>query len=109
MNARFHDVLIKAADNRPLNNALKLNDKVPFAGASALAISANNPGIVKKLLQQGHAQHHVIVEAIANGEGMRAEVLMREHALITKKSLAMLDVENGIKPPGLALVETYTD
>ena len=109
MNARFHEILIKAADNRPLTNALRLNDKVPFAGASALALSINNPEIVKKLLQQAHAQHHVIFEAIANGEGMRAEALMREHALVTKKSLDLLDVENGVKAPGMALVEAYSD
>ena len=109
MNARFHDILIKAADNRPLTNALRLNDKVPFAGASALALSINNPEIVKKLLQQAHAQHHVIFEAITNGEGMRVEALMREHALVTKKSLDLLDVENGVKAPGMALVEAHSD
>jgi len=106
MNARFHEILVKAANNRPLTNALNLNDKVPFAGASALALSVNNPDIVKKMLQQAHAQHHVIFEAMANGEGMRVEALMREHALVTKKSLDLLDVENGVNAPGLALVET---
>ena len=109
MNARFHEILLEAANNRPLTNALHLNDKVPFAGASALALSVNNPGVVKRILQQGHAQHHVILEAIANGEGMRVEALLREHALVTKKSLDMLDVENGVRPPGMALVETRPD
>lgn len=106
MNARFHELLVKAADNRPLTNALRLNDKVPFAGASALALSVNNPKIVNKLLHQAHAQHHVIFEAIVNGEGMRVEALMREHALVTKKSLDLLDIENAIKAPGMALVES---
>ena len=109
MNARFHEILIKAANNRPLTNALRLNDKVPFAGASALALSVNNPDIVKTLLQQAHAQHHVIYEAIANGEGMRVEALMREHAFVTKKSLDLLDAENGARAPGMALVEAYTE
>jgi GntR family transcriptional regulator of vanillate catabolism len=109
MNARFHEILVKAANNRPLTNALNLNDKVPFAGASALALSVNNPAIVKKMLQQAHAQHHVIFEAVVNGEGMRVEALMREHALVTKKSLDLLDVENGVKAPGLALVETHAE
>ncbi|MBF8270164.1 MAG: GntR family transcriptional regulator [Gammaproteobacteria bacterium] len=109
MNARFHEILIKTANNRPLTNALNLNDKVPFAGASAMAVSVHNPGIINKILQQGHAQHHVIVEAIANGEGMRVEALMREHARITKKSLDLLDVENGGRMPGLALVSPRAD
>ena len=109
MNARFHEILIKTAANRPLTNALNLNDKVPFAGASAMAVSINNPGGINKILQQGHAQHHVIVEAIANGEGMRVEALMREHARITKKSLDLLDMENGGTMPGLALVTPRMD
>jgi len=109
MNARFHEILIKTANNRPLTNALNLNDKVPFAGASAMAVSVNNPGSINKILQQGHAQHHVIVEAIANGEGMRVEALMREHARITKKSLDLLDTENGDTVPGLALLSTRPD
>jgi GntR family transcriptional regulator of vanillate catabolism len=104
MNARFHETLIKAARNRPLTNALNLNDKIPFAGASAMALNVHNTIIVGKLLQQGHNQHHAIVEAIANGEGMRVEALMREHALITKKSLALLDTESGGNLPGLSLV-----
>ena len=109
MNARFHEILIKTANNRPLTSALNLNDKVPFAGASAMAVSMNNPGSINKILQQGHAQHHVIVEAIANGEGMRVEALMREHARITKKSLDLLDTENGDTVPGLALLSTRPD
>lgn len=109
MNARFHAVLVKAASNRPLENVLNLNDKVPFAGASALAISINNMVLVRKIFQQGHTQHHVIVEAIENGEGMRVEALMREHSLVTKKSLDLLDVENGGNTPGLALLESKLD
>lgn len=109
MNARFHEVLVKAASNRPLENVLNLNDKVPFAGASALAISINNMELVRKIFQQGHTQHHVIVEAIENGEGMRVEALMREHSLVTKKSLDLLDVENGGNTPGLALLESKVD
>ncbi len=104
MNARFHEALLKAANSRPLENALKLNDKVPFAGASALAMS--NPEIIRQVVHQGHDQHHVILEAIENGEGMRAEALMREHALTTKKALDLLDLKNGTRPNGLALVDS---
>ena len=109
MNARFHDTLLKAANNRPLTNVLNLNDKVPFAGASAMAVNVHNPGIVNKILQQGHAQHHVIVEAIAEGEGMRVESLMREHARITKKSLDLLEIDNSVSMPGLVLVAPRAD
>jgi len=109
MNARFHETLINAANNRPLTNVLNLNDKVPFAGASAMAVSVHNPGVVNKILQQGHAQHHVIVEAISEGEGMRVESLMREHARITKKSLDLLEVDNSGSMPGLALVASRAD
>ena len=105
MNAHFHELLIKTANNRPLENALNLTDKVPFVGAGALAFSMNHIETVKKIFQQGHAQHHVIVEAIENGEGTRVEALLREHAMVTKKSLDLMDVENGANSPGMALLK----
>lgn len=94
MNTLFHDTIIKAVGNRALENALKLNNKVPFAAASALAMS--NRKLVRQIVEQGHAEHHALVEALENGEGTRAEALMREHALITKKALNLIDQEHGL-------------
>jgi GntR family transcriptional regulator of vanillate catabolism len=41
------------------------------------------------VLQYAHRQHHVIVEAIEQGESSRVEALMREHANSAKESINM--------------------
>lgn len=89
MNTEFHSAIVHSAGNRALENALKQNDKIPFAAASALAMP--NPQSVSTLFRRGQAQHHDLVEALENGEGARAEALMREHALVTKKALNFTD------------------
>ncbi|MFQ5661219.1 MAG: GntR family transcriptional regulator [Gammaproteobacteria bacterium] len=94
MNTLFHKTITDAAGNRALNNALNLNDKVPFAAASAVAMSKQK--ITQQIIHLGHGQHHTIVEALEKGEGARAEALMREHALITKKALNLIDAEHGL-------------
>lgn len=100
MNTRFHRVIVETAGNRALENALRLNDKIPFAAASALAIG--NHRFVRQVIQQGQAQHRALVEALENGEGARAEALMREHALIAKKALNLIDA--GRNEAGTAIV-----
>lgn len=106
MNIRFHDAIVEAAGNRALANALSLNDKVPFAGAGAVAF--RDARLMLRQFVTGHGQHHAIVEAIEAGEGARAEALMREHALIARKSLNLLplgeDRNGAARVPGLTLV-----
>lgn len=106
MNVRFHAAIIDAAENQALSNALSLNDKVPFASAGAVAFQ--DAANAYQTFVLGHGQHHAIVDALENGEGARAEALMREHALIAKKSLNLLELlREGAGPvdvPGLHLV-----
>lgn len=106
MNVRFHDTVIEAADNRALADALAYNNKVPFSGAGAVAF--DDTGDMYRQFALGHSQHHLIFEALDAGEGARAEALMREHALVAKKSLNLLhriDAEAGAAGiPGLRLV-----
>lgn len=106
MNVRFHTAIIDAAENQALSNALSLNDKVPFASAGAVAFQ--DAANTYQTFAQGHGQHHAVVDALENGEGARAEALMREHAMIPKKSLNLLELlRGGAVPadvPGLHLV-----
>ncbi len=107
MNARFHDALIHGAGNRALEAALAHNDTVPFAAAAAVAF--HDASMMYPQFALGHSQHHLIVEAVEGREGARAEALMREHALIAKRSLDLLNLidreaENS-RIPGLRLVE----
>jgi GntR family transcriptional regulator of vanillate catabolism len=80
MNDRFHRILVEAGGNTAIANALSRNDSLPFASASAIAIDRDHLAQEFERLKFAHMQHHIAVEAIAAGQGARAEAVMREHA-----------------------------
>jgi GntR family transcriptional regulator of vanillate catabolism len=84
MNGRFHRAIVKACGNRPLQGALALNDKLPFASAQAVlggegrtADVAQRHWEVMRLAQSDHQQ---IVSALRKRQGSRVDAIMREHA-----------------------------
>jgi GntR family transcriptional regulator of vanillate catabolism len=89
MNRRFH-TLIAAAAGPVISDALALNDRVPFAAASAVAFDKASSQPIFDILSYAHRQHHAIVDALENGEGARVEALMREHTQPVKQSLNLL-------------------
>ena len=106
MNERFHGAIVEAAGNRTLQNGVALANRRPFVAPVAIAIHESSTA--KRQMSLAQTQHHMIVEALENGEGARAEALLREHALVSKKSLNLMDeaVEAGAQPmpPALRLV-----
>jgi GntR family transcriptional regulator of vanillate catabolism len=83
MNARLHAALAEAAGNLALSRALAVVSSLPFAGASALLRQADS----RDLLRHAHHQHRLLAEALAAGQGARAEALMREHAENARRNL----------------------
>jgi len=79
MNDRFPALILQARGNRALQHAIRLNDKLPFAPASAM------------LPMQGaldaHKQHHMLVEAMRRGESARAQHLATEHIEVALNNL----------------------
>jgi GntR family transcriptional regulator of vanillate catabolism len=86
MNGRFHALIVDGAASRILADTLARNDHVPFASAKAVAFSRDLAQLLP-VLHYAHRQHHAIVQALENGEGTRAEALMREHATPVKEVL----------------------
>ncbi len=91
MNERFHRLIVAAAANQALANALSLNDQMPFASAGAsLGGDTADPTLLlrhREILAQAQFQHRSIVEALRQGEGARVEALLREHALRAKHNV----------------------
>jgi len=102
MNARFHQTIINEACSPVLEEALERNNRVPFAGAHAIAFERENPGQVYAMLWHAHQQHHTIVECIERGHSARAESLMREHAFAVKDSINLADGAGSNSLPWLA-------
>jgi len=93
MNARFHTLILEEAGSAILTSALERNNRVPFAGAQALAFDKGALDQMYDMLHYAHRQHHHIVDAIGHGEGARAEALMREHAVAVKASINIADLQ----------------
>jgi GntR family transcriptional regulator of vanillate catabolism len=93
MNERFHRLIVEASANKALANALSLNDQMPFASAGALLGGETRDARLlarhREVLRQAQFEHRSIVEALRQGEGARAEALMREHALRAKENVLL--------------------
>lgn len=80
LNLRFHDAIVGGHGGRVIADAIRRNDHLPFASAGSLAIDRGALDREWRRLQMAQMQHQLVLEAIAAGEGARAEMLMREHA-----------------------------
>lgn len=83
LNMRFHQIILMGSGNPAIAGALQRNDHMPFASVTALAVDCDNLKDEFRRFDYAHMQHHSIVDALACGQGARAEALMREHANAT--------------------------
>lgn len=108
LNAQFHARLIDMAHSRMLQRAIERACTLPFASASAFLKRQSISPDLRELFLISADQHCRIVEAIAGREGMRAEMLAREHALVARRNLedalAHRDIPGDMAGAKLALV-----
>lgn len=90
INVRLHGAILRAADNRMLNDMFRQCQNIPIAS------ERNVLWTDFKYLCRSHDDHHRLLEAIVLRDGARAEQLMREHVLgvklLMKKELARLSL-----------------
>ncbi|MGG5823243.1 GntR family transcriptional regulator [Falsiroseomonas sp. HW251] len=103
MNAALHGAILEAAGNAALSRAVAMVEALPFAGASALVPSPASGPQRHRLLTFAHQQHHLLVEALEAGQGMRAEALAREHADNARRNLRLI-LESGDAEGPAALI-----
>lgn len=87
LNAKFHAGLIALARSRMLQRAIERACTLPFASPSAFLRRQIVSPDLRELFLISADQHCRIVEAIAGKEGMRAEMMVREHALVARRNL----------------------
>ena len=87
LNARFHAALIDLSRSSILRRAIKQVCALPFASPSAFLMKQQMHEDSRDLYFIALDQHHSIIDAIANREGMRAESLAREHARLARRNL----------------------
>jgi GntR family transcriptional regulator, vanillate catabolism transcriptional regulator len=86
LNAKFHAGLLDLAGSRMLRRAIERACCLPFASPSAFLNRQYISTDLRELFLISADQHCAIVEAIANREGMRAEIVAREHARVARRN-----------------------
>jgi GntR family transcriptional regulator, vanillate catabolism transcriptional regulator len=89
MNKQFHSLIVQGSGSKVIADAIERNDRIPFAAAHAIAFDRVDLKGMYDMLSYAHRQHHAIVHALENGEGVRVAALMFEHAYTTKASINM--------------------
>jgi len=89
MNDRFHGLVLEASGNRALQRAVALNDKLPFAPASAMLPMQSTLQQDREWMQYAHRQHHMLFDAMKRGEGARAQALAVEHTEVAQMNMRL--------------------
>ena len=80
MNARFHALLNELSASAPLIREIDRVSALPFASPSAFVMAQSALPEAHQILLLGQDHHRIVVDAIENREGARAEAVMREHS-----------------------------
>ncbi len=107
MNDRFHELVLVASGNRALQRAVALNNRLPFAPASAMLPMQGSVTLDRDWMLYAHRQHHMLVEAMKRGEGTRAQALATEHTEVAQENMRLAlerRAESERVMPGIRLV-----
>lgn len=89
VNDRFHALILEACGNRALQRAVQLNDKMPFAPASAMLPMQGSVAMDRDWMLYAHRQHHMLFDAVKRGEGARAQSLAMEHTEVAQMNMRL--------------------
>jgi GntR family transcriptional regulator of vanillate catabolism len=87
LNAKFHAGLIELSRSRMLQRAIERACTLPFASPSAFLKRQTMSPDLREIFLISADQHCRILEAIAGRQGMRAEMMAREHAQVARRNL----------------------
>lgn len=107
LNDRFHKTIVDLAGNPLLKRLMNQVCGLPFGSPGAFVQTHATSAESFRILLVAQDHHRTIVQAIADGDGARAESLAREHARLAQRNLdaAVRDVEAFRKMPGGMLVK----
>jgi GntR family transcriptional regulator of vanillate catabolism len=89
LNARFHALLAELSDSAVLSRQIDRACALPFASPSAFVMAQSALPEAHNILLIGQEHHRIVVDAIENREGARAEAIMREHARLAVRNLRL--------------------
>jgi GntR family transcriptional regulator of vanillate catabolism len=110
LNEAFHAAIVDLAKSPMLRWTLERVLSLPFASPSALVFAGSRLPKAHELFVIAQEHHRAIVEAIEDRQGSRAEVVMREHAILSRRNIeiALADKNLSSSVPGAKLVRLPT-
>ncbi len=87
LNGKFHDQLIALSGSPVLARQIERVVRLPFAAPEGFVMIQAMTPEARFILTMAQDQHRLVVDAIENREGARAEALMREHARVAYRNL----------------------
>lgn len=87
MNNRLHKLVVEASGNAKLFRTIAMNNRLPFAAASAMSPMQSAIEEGRQWLFMTHQQHHSLVQAMERGEGTCAQSLATKHVQIAQRNL----------------------
>ncbi|MDT8263906.1 GntR family transcriptional regulator, partial [Roseomonas sp. DSM 102946] len=89
LNEHFHQLLLELAESPVLARKVGQAVALPFASPSGFVMAQGALPEARVILTVAQEQHRSVVEAISLREGARAEAIMREHARLAHRNLAL--------------------
>lgn len=89
MNARFHALLNDLSGSAMVIRQIDRVAAMPFASPSAFVMAQSALPEAHTILMIAQEHHRIVVDAIENREGARAEAIMREHARLAVRNLRL--------------------
>lgn len=111
LNEALHAQIAKACGGQTVPRLLDRVASMPFAHPSGFVTTEAQHQGGRHLFDLAQAQHRSLIEALAQGDGARADQIMREHARLAESNLR-LALKSGAKAPqvdGVHLIAASTD
>jgi GntR family transcriptional regulator of vanillate catabolism len=107
LNDRFHEEIVRLANNKTLRRTLERLLSMPLASRQALVSLQTSFPESSEIFVIARDQHLRIIEAISKRQGSRAEGIAREHAEITRRALqfALAHAQGLSALPGGSLIQ----
>ncbi len=87
LNQSFHNVLGELSGSPLLAREIERAASMPFASPSAFVLVQATSPKARDMLVVAQDQHWQVLQAIEQGEGARAEAVMREHSRLAQRHL----------------------
>jgi GntR family transcriptional regulator, vanillate catabolism transcriptional regulator len=87
LNDEFHALIVHASGSGAVRRAIENNNRLPFAGPSAMLPVDDSAPDQLFWLRTSHSQHQALLDAMEAREGTRAQAIAEEHARIGRRTL----------------------